>query len=145
MLGSGSGSNTIMLKSCFTTWYLQRLKSNAKDNNIVVFTMFPKYSWYLQRLKDDASGILQANIKGDWASPGQNFDSMVSFWWVLGIVQTWYPVGNTCCAITTWCYARQCPWRKGGLWILFSGDNSFPFREICLQQRIQTLHSSNPG
>ena len=152
------------------SWYLQRLNHDSKRKSIVVFAMLWRYSWYLQRLKYDAkhsnivvfqcSGGIQGTssasntmplgssrwtIQGDWASPGQNFDARVSFWWVLGIVRTWYHVGNTCCAITTWCYARQCPWRKGGLWKLFSGDNSFPFREICLQKRIQTLHSRNPG
>ena len=31
--------------------YLQRLKCNAKHNNIVVFAMLWRYAWYLQRLK----------------------------------------------------------------------------------------------
>jgi hypothetical protein len=34
--------------------YLQPLKRDAKHNNIFIFAMFRKYSWYLQRLKDDA-------------------------------------------------------------------------------------------
>jgi hypothetical protein len=32
-------------------WYLQRLKYEAKHNNVVAFVMLWMYSWYLQRLK----------------------------------------------------------------------------------------------
>ena len=33
------------------SWYLQRLDYDETHNNIVVFAMLWRYSWYIQRLK----------------------------------------------------------------------------------------------